>query len=348
MDSVNSNQSILVLNKRDNYHLKDKNGNDLFKVDTIKIQNYLDINVAINALKQGDIDVINGSIDSSYIYSLSKVENTAIDHSKSTFIDTLVINLNVPQTFSTPQRELLKDPILREAISLAINQEELIAQSLKGSGETASKGLVDKDQIFYNKNVEENKCDLEKANKLLEDAGYVIGVNKVRGKNGVDLKYTITGTPGNRNTINYLCAQLSKIGIEAVYEEGGSNAVKDKYYTGDFDMTIQGVSFDLTNVDMMMRAHFVTVGSSSNYGCLEDEALNVKIEEMRTTLSQQKKFELIKQIQEDIAKLNYKVPLYLPNIVSIYRTDIFEGWTSSPGSNIFNTDTLSNLKLKEQ
>lgn len=347
IDTTNSNQSILLLNKRDNYHLKDNNGNDLYKLDAIKIQNYLDINVAINALKQGDIDVINGSIDNSYIDSLSKVENLALDQSKSTFIDTLVINLNVPKTYSTPQRELLKDPILREAISLAINQEELIQQSLKGSGKTASMGLIDEDQIFYNSNVKNNEFDLEKAKKLLDDNSYLIGANNVRYKDGIKLNYAISGSPGNRNTINYICAQLSKIGIEVIYEEGGSNAVKDKYYTGNFDMTVQGVSFELTNVDMMMMAHFVTVGSSSNYGCLEDKVLSAKIEEMRTTLSKEKKYTLIKEIQEDIAALNYKIPLYVPNIISIYRTDIFEGWTSSSGSNIFNTLTLSNLKLKK-
>jgi peptide/nickel transport system substrate-binding protein len=345
IDTANSNQSILLLNKRDNYHLKDSNSDDLYKVDTIKIQNYLDINVAINALKQGDIDVINGSIDNSYIDSLSKVENIAMDQSKNTFIDTLVINLNVPNTYSTPQRELLKDPILREAISLAINQEELIQQSLKGSGKTAPMGLVDEDKMFYNPNVKSNEFDLEKAKKLLEDNAYLLGANNVRSKDGIKLNYAISGSPGNRNTINYICAQLSKLGIEVVYEEGGSNAVKDKYYTGNFDMTVQGVSFDLTNVDMMMMAHFVTVGSSSNYGSLEDKILSAKIEEMRTTLSKENKYALIKEIQEDIASLNYKIPLYLSNIISIYRTDIFEGWTSSSGSNIFNTETLSNLKL---
>lgn len=347
IDTANSNQSIIVLNKRDNYHLKDDSGDDFYKIDTIKIQNYLDMNVAINALKQGDIDVINGSIDNSYIDSLSKVENLAIDQSKSTFIDTLVINLNVPETFSTAQREFLKDPALREAISLAINQEELIQQSLKGSGKPASKGLVDEEQIFYNSNVKGNEFNLEKANKLLDENSYLMGTNNVRSKDGVKLSYTISGTPGNRNTINYICAQLSKIGIEVIYEEGGSNAVKDKYYTGNFDMTIQGVSFDLTNVDMMMMAHFVTVGSSSNYGCLEDKQLAAKIEEMRTTLSKENKYALLEEIQEDIADLNYKIPLYLPNIISIYRTDIFEGWTSSSGSNIFNSQTLSNLKLKK-
>ena len=346
IDTNNSNQSIIILNRRANYHLKDHDGNDLYKVDNIKIQNYLDMNVAINALKKGDIDVINGSIDNSYIDSLSKVENVAIDQSKSTFIDTLVINLNVPKTYSTPERELLKDPILREAISLAINQEELIQQSLKGSGKPASMGLVDDNQIFYNPNVKNNEFDLEKAKKLLDDNGYLIGANNVRHKDGVKLSYAISGSPGNRNTINYICAQLSKLGIEVIYEEGGSNAVKDKYYTGNFDMTIQGVSFDLTNIDMMMMAHFVTVGSSSNYGSLVDDKLAAKIEEMRTTLSKEKKYSLIKEIQEDIAALNYKIPLFKPNIISIYRTDIFEGWTSSDGSNIFNTATLSNLKLK--
>ena len=40
------------------------------------------------------------------------------------------------------------------------------------------------------------------------------------------------------------------------------------------------------NIDMMMRAHFVTRGSSSNYGQLDDPELAEMIQQMRTTLDQ--------------------------------------------------------------
>jgi ABC-type transport system substrate-binding protein len=146
--------------------------------------------------------------------------------------------------------------------------------------------------------------------------------------------------------INYIKVQLEKIGIEVIFEEGGSNAVKDRYYTGNFDMTVQGIIFNMTNVDMMMTAHFVTAGSSSNYGRLSDPVLKAKIEEMRTTLSEKNKIEKLKEIQSYVAGLNYKIPLYCSDIISVYRTDIYDGWTTEKGTTIYNNETLSNLKFK--
>lgn len=347
LDSEKSNSSIIVLNKRLDYHRKDDNGESLYKPDVIKFVNYMDINVAINALKKGDIDVINSSIDGAYIENLSKEKNLALDYSEGEFIQTLVLNLNPPENYSTPEREILRIPEVREAISLAIDQQFLIDNVLKGKGSLVSSGLVNESMPFYNSEIGVAKTDIDKAKKLLDEAGCILGNGqKIRSKDGVKLSYKISGSQGTKNLVNYIKVQLEQVGIEVNFEEGGSNAVRDRYYTGNFDMTVQGVTFEMTNVDMMLTAHFVTVGSSSNYGRLEDMELASKIEKMRTTLSYSNKVELLKEIQLDLANLHYKIPLYCSDVISVYRTDIFEGWTTSKGSTIYNSDTLFNLKLK--
>lgn len=347
LDTAKSNSSIIALNKREDYNLKDGEGKTLYKPEAIKFLNYLDVNVAINALKNGDIDLINSAISSAYVDNLKKEKDIEVDFSKGEFIQTLVLNLNVPEKYSTPEREVLKDKNVREAISLAINQEDLIRQVLRERGTIASAGLMDGSAIYYNDAVKTNNYNMEKAKELLESSGYIMdGGNKFRSKDGIKLAFKITGSPDTKNLVNFLKVQLEMVGIEVNFEEGGSNAVKDRYYTGDFDMTIQSVNFDATNIDMMMKAHFVTVGSSSNYGRLEDEKLAQEIEAMRLTLKAEEKAQHVQEIQSYVANLYYKIPLYCQDIISAYRTDIYTGWTSEKGSNIYNLSTLSNLRFK--
>lgn len=347
LDSENSNSSIIVLKRRDDYHIKDDDGGPRHKPDEIRFINYMDINVAINAIKNGDIDVINRSIDCAYIDNLEKEKDLALDFAEGTFMQTLVLNMNAPDNHSSPVRETLKIPEVREAIALTINQQHLIDNVLKGYGRKAPAGLVNESMPFYNAAVGVTNPDIEKAKQLLEDAGFTLGKDpKVRSKDGVKLSYKLAGSPGTKNLVNYIKVQLEEIGIEILYEEGGSNAVQDLYYPGNFDMTIQGVNFDMTSVDMMMTAHFITIGSSSNYGRLNDPELAAKIEEMRTTLNYDNKVELVKELQEDVANLHYKIPLYSADIISVYRNDRYEGWTTTIGTNIYNSETLYNLKFK--
>ncbi|MGE5654397.1 MAG: ABC transporter substrate-binding protein [Bacillota bacterium] len=349
IDTANSNSSIVVLNKRTDYHLRDKAGKDLYKPDKIKVINYMDINVAINALKKGDIDVINSTVDSAYVENLTKEPGLKLDFAAGVFAQTLVLNLNPPDNFRTPERATLAIPEVRTAIALAIDQKNLIDSVLRGRGAPVPAGLVAGFEPFYNPNVVVTQPNINEATRLLESIGYTLQPGqKIRSKDGVKLSYKVSGSVANRNLINYLKVQLEKVGIEVEFEDGGSNAVKDRYYTGNFDMTIQGVIFRMTNVDMMMTAHFMTIGSSSNYGRLVDPRLAAKIEEMRTTLNSASKIILLKDIQKLVADLHYKIPLYSAEIISVYRTDIYEGWTTANGSSIFNTDTLQNLKFKSR
>ncbi len=348
LNTEESNSSVITLNKRDDFHLKDENGEDFYKPETIKFINYLDMNVAINALKKGDIDVIHESIDAAYVENLKQTEHLALDFAEGLFLSTLVLNLNPPAEYRSPAREILSIPEVREAIALAIDQEKLIASALKGYGKPASPGLISSSLAIHNPAVKIKEPDIERARNLLDQAGCTLAEGaKYRSKDGVNLSYAISGNQAAKNLINYVSVQLEQIGIETYFEEGGSNAVKDRYYTGNFDMTVQGVILDSRNLDMMMKAHFVTQGSSSNYGRLEDPELTVMIEEMRTTLDQEKKTELIMDIQAAVAELNYKIPLYRADVISVYRTDTYSGWTSVPGTTVYNDETLSNLQFIE-
>jgi ABC-type transport system substrate-binding protein len=110
-------------------------------------------------------------------------------------------------------------------------------------------------------------------------------------------------------------------------------------------MTLQGVTFSMSTVDIMMNSHFVNLNKSSNYGRLVNEELAAKIDKMRNTLNLTEKNELLRDIQTDIANQYYKIPLYSANVTSVARTDRFTGYVASTSQTAFSLESLQNLEF---
>jgi peptide/nickel transport system substrate-binding protein len=351
LDPENSNAQVITLVRNDDYHLKD--GLDhLYKVEKIKFMLFQEQNVAIYALLKGHIDILDATVSSNYLSLFDDREDIFVSNADGIFTQTLVINLNPATSEKTALRDLLGISDFRRAIALAINQEELVSFVLNGAGKTVSAGLLSENLTdFYNPDADILRFDLEErileANSLLD--AIVPGKDNegYRLLDGERIKYTILGTPGEQDVISRLQVQLQKIGIEVEFKAKGSSPERTYIFNSKFDMTLQGVIFSLENADIMYRAHFVTLSQSSNYGRLTDTVLSGKINEMRLSLNLNYKYELLSEIQELIALNYYKIPLYTSNIISVARTDRYEGYVVVEGSTIFNTDTLQNLRRVE-
>ena len=136
---------------------------------------------------------------------------------------------------------------------------------------------------------------------------------------------------------------MQRIGIEVKYAPKGNSPENTYLYHSRFDMTLQGVTFSMATVDIMMNSHFVNLNKSSNYGRLVDDQLALKIAQMRNTLNLDEKNELLREIQIDIAHKYYKIPLYSANVTSVARTDRFEGYVVSPSQTAFSLESLQHL-----
>ena len=340
-----TNNQVITLVRNPNYHLN-RPDSDYYKVDKIKFLLYLDANTAIYALKKGYIDVLNSSISSNYSSLFDKDENVEIIRAKSTGVTALVLNVNPKNRNESEAKYLLQDISFRKAISYAIDQEELIKYVLNGIGEEASSGLFSKSSSLYNSKVDSKIDDtdkLESANRILDEKYPERDSSGYRLYRGKRIKFEIVSNKGYQDTINYLQNQFEKIGIDVQYKAGGSSIENTYLYSGNFDMTIQNVLLSYSNADTMLKSHFVTLDHSSNYGRLDDEKLDDKIEEMREELNQNKKKEQIMEIQDLIASNYYKIPLYSSDILSLVRTDRFTNFQTVDGSTGFNDKTLRNL-----
>ena len=347
--SHSGRQMIVLRNRGEEYHLKAEDGSNLYKVDTIKLVLYMDENTAIYALLKGYVDMLDSSMSSNYLRLFEEEENIQVLNVAGTSTQTLVMNVNPQEQYKTAAREILMNKDVRQAIALAINQEELVSKVLNGAGSTASAGLMLENQTeLYNPEADILSGDYEQRVQQANDILDKIYPNKdssgYRLANGKKISFEILANPGELELVSFLQVQLQKIGIDVQYKAEGSMAEDTYLFDGDFDMTFQATIFNVSNVDVMYRSHFVSTNRTSNYGRLADEALTAKIDEMRTTLNQTAKYDAVKEIEVMIANLYYKVPVYASNVISVARTDRYTGYVAGPGETCFNLDTLENLK----
>ncbi len=347
-----TNGQMITLDRNESYHLTDENGDQLYKVDKIKILLYLDSNTAIFALRKGYVDLLDTSISSDYLSLFEQEEDIYVSRSAGTSVTSLVLNLNPSDPYNEGIKVLFQDEDFRKALALAIDQNELVEKTLNGAGTTVSAGLIlSSNELLYNEESDilsgEIGEKIKEANGILDEIYPVKDEDGYRLTNGSRISFEILASPGQQDLIAYLQRQFQKIGIEVQFKASGSTPESTYIYPSDFDMTVQPVILSMSNADVMYKAHFITQERSSNYGKYEDEEVTALIDEMRYTLNKDLKVELIKELQVMIAESYYKIPLYSSEVLSVARTDRFAGYVSEPGQTVFNLATLSNLEKVE-
>lgn len=348
-----TNTQMITLDRNPNYHLTDGDGSPLYKVDKIKIMLYLDANTAIFALRKGYVDVLDSAISSNYLSLFEQEEDIFVSRSEGTYTTALVLNVNPPEGYNDGMKVLLQNEDFREALALAIDQEELIEKTLDGAGKKAAAGLIlESNELLYNEAANILEGDMEakllKANAILDSMYPNKDKDGYRLIDGERISFEILTSSGQQDLVAYLQREFQKIGIEVQFKASGSTPETTYIYPGNFDMTVQSVILNMSNADVMYRAHFVTQERSSNYGKFEDAAISESIETMRYTLNQDLKIELIKELQVMTAEAYYKLPLYASEVLSVARTDRFTGYVSRPGQTVFNLETLQNLQRVEK
>ena len=349
LDADASGPSQIVLRRSALYHLLAEDASPLYTVETIHLILYQELNVAIYAVMQGHIDMLDAGLSPNYTRLFEGRDDLFVSIAEGTYTQALVFDVNPVASEQTPMRSLLADQTVRQAIALAVDTKMLIRLVANDAAAPMSAGLIQKSLTdFYNPSADilggDQEAKLKKANALLDEVLPEKDEQGYRLLEGKRVSFSILGHPGEIELISFLEIQLQKIGIEVRYQAKGSSPETTYLWTSHFDMTIQGVIFSLANVDIMLNAHFVALGRTSNYGRLVDPSLAADIEEMRTTLNLHRKYELLYNLQPEIARLYYKVPLYTPQIVSIARTDRYTGYQVVAGATVFNTDNLQQIR----
>lgn len=132
---------------------------------------------------------------------------------------------SAPADPSTNPHPILYDLKVRQAIQYAIDKQAIVDALLYGNVEPGS-SAVPVGTFACEQPVSE--FSVEKANALLDEAGWVMGADGIREKDGVRLSLKIATTTGNQlreQTEQVLAEMLKAVGIELVIENVPSDVL---------------------------------------------------------------------------------------------------------------------------
>ena len=318
-------------------------------IETITILRLQNEDVTLNALQKGDIDVSMDSLTAAKAYAVDdneRYDGVKVSSYDSDFITTLAFNVGKYGAFN--EENMPESYNVRRAISLAIDQQELIDSVLYGKGTKVGDGLVQETYPHALKNADgsyrAHETDAELANRLLDEAGYPKNSDGTR-----DLSFKILASTGAETLVNAIGKQLKeKLGITIVFDLAKSDysEVIKQSNGADFDMIINSVTFSPDKL-LMFDARFGRYPNGSarvwNVTGVNDPELSELMWVMDTETDIKAQYAKAQDVQARIAELYVEIPLYCAKNYCVYSDKNYTGWVEQKNGSVLNDYSIRYL-----
>lgn len=219
-----------------------------------------DLNVMYTQFKTGDIDVVGLQWITPDHYDEAKdLAGKVVNVVPGSTIESLSFNMERPQ---------FKDSAVREALYAAIDKQSII-EALYYGLPTPTESYVPQQSFYYNPDLPKHEYSIDKAKKLLDDAGWAPGADGVRAKDGVKLAFTCSTTAGNHireQVQQYMQQSFKDIGVEMTISNLPPAVMWGDYWMlSKFDSVIVGLDF-LTGPDPDTSDFFRSTSSGAKGG----------------------------------------------------------------------------------
>jgi peptide/nickel transport system substrate-binding protein len=328
------------------YHRGDAN------LDAIVFRLMPDRNVVVAQARTGDIDIAFDMTEAQ-IPELEGLPGVTLFTTPGTTVERYYFNFRNPDNLSEPH-PVLSDVLVRRALVHAIDRQEIVDTLLYGRTEVAVNELGT--TPYFNEDLEPLPFDPQLAMELLDEAGWEVGADGIREKDGrrLELKHVTTAGNALREQMQVIVQQyFLDVGIEMTIQNyrpaelwagcatGGISA------QGQFDLagwadTIPGVDPDITlfwHSSQIVNCETNPAGyNSRGYSNPEVDRL---LEEQQLTSDVDERMEIIRELQQvlydDVAAiwLYYRVDI-------ISASDRIQGINPTPfGGAFWNTGDWS-------
>lgn len=238
--------------------------------------------------------------------------------------------MNVNYMAFNCSRAPFNDPKLREAVSHAINREELVKYLYQGYSEVANSPLPS----FipgYNKDVQPYKYDPELAKSMLKDAG----------KSNLKIKIITYSNPRPYNPVNgqklaeAVQNYLSKVGITADIVVYPWTEYKQKAAQGEGDIMFYGWTGDNGDADNFLSLFdSKEIKSTLNAAKYSNPQVDALLEQGRTLPNGDARNKVYQQIQEIVTKDAPWLPISYADDLAAYSSKV-TGFSYHPTGVIF-------------
>ncbi|MGB0522733.1 MAG: ABC transporter substrate-binding protein [Flammeovirgaceae bacterium] len=172
----------LILEKNQNYWDQDKDHNRLPRLDIVQVSFIPDKTQEFRAFQKGDLDFIAG-VDANTIDKILKKDGTVREEiaqnfklQKIPYLSTEYVGFQLdPKKYESSDHPILNKKV-RQALSYAVNRDELVSFLRNNLGTPATNGFVPSALPSFDEGkVKGYTYDPKKANELLKEAGFPDG-----------------------------------------------------------------------------------------------------------------------------------------------------------------------------
>lgn len=256
------------------------------------------------ALQTGEIDVVRTPATTDRFFIEADPSLKLID----------MTGTNVRYIWFNHKVEPFNNPLLRKAVSYALDRDEIIAIVYMNIAAEKLETIGYPGQEFYTDDVTKYEYNPEKAKELLAEAGY---------PNGLDVTLTCTTAATPKAVATAVQSQLAKVGINVKIDTLESATFNANTINGPFQFAVDGYGQWTVGMDAAYRGCFY----STQNRCGITEA---KVDELiDTALSEKdnaKRAELYKELQEFLMQDAAWYTVAVEGLVAATK-DTVQGWT---------------------
>ena len=227
------------------------------------------------------------------------------------------------------EKEPLDDPLVRQAISYAIDREAIIEGIYEGVG-TPAEGPLAPGVFGYDEDVSGITYDLDRAKELMEEAGQ---------EDGFEIEILTNDQPQRVDTAIYMQEALAELNIDVSVQQLEWGAYLETTAQGDHDMFVLGWSTVTGDADYGMYALLQSSmhGDPGNRSFLSNDNVDELLEAGRTETDPDARQEIYSELQEELVDV---APM-----IYIHHQDFVTGVNSNVEN--FEIDALGIYQLRE-
>ena len=252
--------------------------------------------VRVGSLQSGQVDAIS---------SVGPQDETAIESGPTRLQARpnpgVVFNLAVNNS-----RPLVADKAVRQALSAAINRQELVDTVLTKETEPATSILASTTPLYTDLS-DRLTFDPEKAKRTLQAAGWVPGPDGIRTKNGRKLSLQVAwfaNLATNKSVLELIQQQLKLVGVDLVLKEYPIAKIAEIQTAGDYDLSWGNV----TRADPdIARSLYST--KLANFNRIPAGPLDPVLTQQAASSDPTARAALVKRAQELIVDNAYAIPV---------------------------------------
>lgn len=282
------------------------------KIETLTLREIGDDASAFLELKTGGVDLVDG-VPTNMLAQYKKIDNAEIRNMPGDGIFYIAINTTAPP---------FTDINVREATSLAINRQAIVDYLYAGVGRPARNFLIHSLPAADIPEKFDTRFDPKKANELLDKAGWAMGADGVRVKDGKPLtvKLWARGTSEFKRMAEVLQAQFKAIGMQAEISVFDKSTIRDQYKKNAHQLALRSYGWNNADIlDWFFSAERLGYPNVSMW--VDAKAEKLRKTAMTKSLDMAERIANFKIYNEYVMSQYVSAPIYEPVQTLIFRSD---------------------------